>query len=99
MRRGRDHRKSISNKFKARVIMEVEAGEKQSDVTDKFNIHKSQVSVWLKNKSKITRAAIAETKLMFKVQSAKKYNELYKGLRKNFLTAREQGHQVDFNRQ
>ena len=43
-RRGRDRHKSITNIFKTQVIMEVEAGEKQSDVAEKFKIHKSQVS-------------------------------------------------------
>ena len=57
------------------------------------------MSAWLKNKIKVIRAAIVETKIItFKVRPAKKkYNELYREFRKNFLTAREQGHRVDFN--
>lgn len=57
--------------------MEVKAGGKKSEVVKHFRNNKSQVSAWIKNKDKIN------------IRPARKYNDLYKELRKRFVTARK----------
>lgn len=96
-RRGRDVRKSITNKFKARAIAEIEQGEKPIDVAEKYNVNRCQISKWLKMKHKIVYAAVKENKNMTKLRPAVRYNELYRALRQKFLSARGKGQRVDFN--
>ena len=68
-RRGRDLRKSITNRFKAKAIAAVEEGEKHIDVAERLNVNMSQISKWLKMKDKI---AVDENKKLFRIKPAEK---------------------------
>ena len=94
---GRAVRKSITNGFKARAIAAVASGEKPIDAAKKFNVNRSQISKWLKNKDVINKAAVKENKQLFKVRPTVKYNTLHDELEKLFLDARNKGHRIDFN--
>ena len=96
-RRGRDVRKSITNRFKAKAIAAVEKGEKHIDVAGRLNVNRSQISKWLKMKDKIVRAAVDENKKLFRINPAEKYHELYGSLKLKFLDARSNGRRVDSN--
>ena len=94
---GRDVRKSITNRFKAKAIAAVEKGEKHIDVAERLNVNMSQISKWLKMKDKIVRTDVGENKKPFKIKPAEKYHELYRALKLKFLDARSNGQRVDFN--
>ena len=74
---GREVRTSITNGFKVRVIAAVASGEKPIDAAKKFNVNRSQISEWLKNKDVINKAAVKENKQHFKVRPTVKYNALH----------------------
>ena len=65
------------------------------DVADHFDLHRSQPGKWLKAEDSIAELASTERgKLLRKVRTSRKHNEVYKELWKVFSTAREKGLRV-----
>ena len=78
-------------------VDEVEAGSHPDDVPRHFNIKRSNVIKWVKNKSKIAAAAASsEYRNHLKIRLSTKYVELYKELEKKFKECRAKGYCISF---
>ena len=94
-RKGSLNRKSYDYNFKMEVV-EVDAPIE--DVALQFNIHKSLVSKWKKDKSVILDRAMDEhKKLMKKGRPSNKHKELFRRLYEKFKHARKIGRMVSFS--
>ena len=63
-----------------------------------FNLDKTKVSKWSKNKDNIIKAACdIRKKKLFKIHLYVKYQALYKEMYAQFTEARSKGYHVDFN--
>ncbi len=96
-RRGQSRRGQYSAIFKSNVIADAERGDSHNELALKYKINRSLVSKWLKDKSKILKAAGGEYKKHLKNRPSRKYNDLYLALKEKFKTAQGKGHRVNFN--
>ena len=63
-----------------------------------FNLDKTKVSKWMKNKNSIIQAASEQQKKkLFKIRPGTKYQSLFRDLLGKFKDARSKGRHVDFN--
>ena len=68
------------------------------NICKSFNLDKTKVSRWMKNKNRIIQAASEQQKKkLFKIQPGTKYQSLFRDLLGKFKNARSKGHHVDFN--
>ena len=95
-RRGQSRREQHSANRKAQAIHDYEGGVKQDVIAAKYNVNRSLVSKWCKDKTKILQCAASEHKKNLKIRPAKKYQEVYACLKEEFKTARSKGHRVNF---
>ena len=63
-----------------------------------FNLDKTKVSKWMKNKNSIIQAASEQQKKkLFMIRPGTKYQSLFRDLLGKFKDARSKGRHVDFN--
>ena len=81
-RRGRQRRNSRTNLFKSKIIEIRESGKTPNEIMDMYSGHVSLslISKWMKDRTKIMKAAAGEYKKMFKIRPTKKYIRLYSEL-------------------
>ena len=87
--------------FRAEVIQKKEEGATTAELINiykSFNLDKTKVSKWMKNKNSIIQAASEQQKKkLFKIRPGTKYQSLIRDLLGNFKDARSKGLHVDFN--
>ena len=75
-RRGQNKRRQYTASFKSDVIQEYEAGVKAEDIAVQFNINRSLVLKWYKDRTVIMKAATSEHKTHLKILYALLANTL-----------------------
>ena len=87
--------------FRAEVIQQKEEGATTVELINiykNFNLDKTKVSKWMKNKDSINQAASEQQKKkLFKIRPGTKYHSLFRDLLGKFKDPRSEGRHVDFN--
>ncbi|EDO41481.1 predicted protein [Nematostella vectensis] len=96
-RRGADHRKQHSIQLKAEVIHDFDFGIHPHAIAEKYNINRSLVSKWLKDKTKIVAAATEAHTELLKIRPSRKYSRLSVALFDKYHEARSRGFIINFD--
>ena len=87
--------------FRAEVIQKKEEGAATAEliyIYKSFNLDKTKVSRWMKNKNSIIQATSEQQKKnLFKIQPGTKYQSLFRDLLGKFEDTRSKSRHVDFN--
>ena len=87
--------------FRAEVIQKKEEGAATAEliyIYKSFNLDKTKVSRWMKNKNSIIQATSEQQKKnLFKIQPGTKYQSLFRDLLGKFEDTRSKSCHVDFN--
>ena len=87
--------------FRTEVIQKKEEGATTAEfinIYKSFNLDKTKVSKWMKNKNNIIQAASEQQKKkLFKIRPGTKYQSLFQDVLEKFKDARSKGRHVDFS--
>ena len=78
-------------------MQDLESGETELSIEEKYKVNRSLVIKWKKDKEKIVHAVTEEHKNLKKVRPSVKYMNLFNKLIIKFREARKKGHRVNFN--
>jgi len=96
-RKGQEKRASYSVEMKAQVILEAnQSGMTQEKVAAKFNINRSMVSTWMRDKDKIMDATRRASKKFSRLRPYTKHARLFDLLQTRLNATRLQGCLTDF---